>query len=240
MIQYIPGKCDDYVYVDPYVLKELHEGIKGLKGKDQRGRPWEQIGIDTIQTVLDIITEENICYCMSSYETFCKRYCSKILEELEKRGIECDREDCVDALNPGKRLEGIIEISEKVCKNEDRTLESICHALKMLEHMYYHLYERYGRECWKQWLCHSVGCEVTQYLLRDNRCFEYLFLFAERKALCKHCQSISCIAAALCKQKSVLLSVHSSMQINIDEIRGMGYDCRREPGGVIFCRQTRR
>jgi len=190
------------VYVDPYVLKEPHEGIKGLKGKDQRSKPWEQISINTIQTVLDIITEENICYCMSSYETFCKRYCSKILEELEERGIECDREDCIDALNPGKQLKGIIEISEKVCKNEDRTLESICHALKMLEHI--------------------VGCEVTQYLLRDNRCFEYLFLFAERKALCKHCQSVSCIAAALCKQKSVLLSVHSSMQINIDKIGGWG------------------
>jgi len=238
LVQYIPSKCDDYVYVDPYVLKELHEGLKGLKGKDQRGRPWEQIYIDTIQIVLNIITEENICYCMSKYEAFCKRRCGKILEKLEERGITCDRKDCLDSLDPGERLEGIIEVSKELCKNEERALESICHALRVLEYMDYHFYERYRRDYWKQWLCYEVDCELTQYLLRDSRCFEYLFLFAERKALCEHCQSVSCIAAALCKQKSILLSVHSSehilKQIGIDNIGGTGYHCNVH-GGVIFC-----
>lgn len=31
MAQYILSKCDNYIYVDPYVLKELYEGLKGLK-----------------------------------------------------------------------------------------------------------------------------------------------------------------------------------------------------------------
>ena len=236
--KYIPSKCSSYVYVDPYVLKELHEGLRGLREGGRRGEPWGQIDVNTMQAILEVITEENICYCMSSYEVFCKKYCSKILEELKRRGIECSRVDCRDALDPGERLEGIVEVSGEICRAEGKTPEGICGALKVLKRMYEELYEQYGSEGWRRQLCYSVNCEVTLYLSREARCFEYLFLFTERNALCEHCQSISCIAAALCRQENVLLSFHSSRQVDVDRIAGRGYDCRHEHGGVILCRRT--
>lgn len=89
--------------------------------------------------MLDIIVEEyeNICYCMSSYEAFCKRRCSKIMKELQKNGIICKRKNCKETYDPREQLDNIIEIAQEICKERSKARHKImpsdvCDALRIL------------------------------------------------------------------------------------------------------------
>ena len=241
--RYVPSACDVIVYVDPYILKELYHGLAWLRGRDQRGTPWEQVDASTVQAILNaisnIVVEEriDICYCMSDYITFCKKYCREILRSLEENGIKCKRRDCKETYNPKKQLDDIIEIAEDICREPyiaphnpaAKLLNSICNGIRMLERVGIKL-------CYQR----DVGCDVTwQYLLRNrNRCFGYLLFFTEREALCEHCQSISCVAAALCGHKNVLLSLLSSQQLDPRRVAATNYNCEYKNGVLLFCRQT--